>query len=75
MALFSIFLQVKSVQEAFHMLAFIAIGFNFLISGLVINVLQFLMWITIKPVNVWLYRKINYYCAYAVFGRIILMTS
>lgn len=62
-------LGIRSPLEVIYFLAFVAIGLNFLISGILINVFQCLMWITIKPFNVWLYRKLNYFCTFAVWGR------
>ena len=66
-------LGIKSPLEAVYFLAFVAIGINFLISGILINVFQCLLWITIKPLNIWLYRKLNYFCTFAVWGRKFLM--
>lgn len=68
-------LGIKSPLEAVYFLAFVAIGLNFLISGILINVFQCLLWITIKPLNIWLYRKLNYFCTFAVWGRKFLMFS
>lgn len=63
-------LGIRSPLEVIYFLAFVAIGLNFLISGILINVFQCLMWITIKPFNVWLYRKLNYFCTFAVWGQL-----
>lgn len=64
-------LGVNNPQEALYFLAFVAIGLNFLISGVLINFVQLLMWVAIKPFSIWLYRKLNYYCIFAVWGRML----
>lgn len=56
--------------EGLSFFFFVLIGLNFLISGVAINCFQLLLWILIKPWNLWLYRKLNYYCTFAVWGQL-----
>ena len=62
-------LGIKNAMEGIVFILFVAIGLNFLITGIFINAVQFVLWLTIKPVNAWLYRKINYYFTFAIWGR------
>lgn len=62
-------ITLDSIKEGVFFLGFVVIGLNFLISGLVINFVQLLLWFGLKPLNAWLYRKLTYYFTYAVWGR------
>lgn len=61
--------QKNNFKEGLCFLGFVIIGLNFLISGILINFVQLLFWVCLKPLNTWLYRKLTYYFTYAVWGR------
>lgn len=60
---------MNNIKEGLFFLGFVVIGLNFLISGILLNFVQLLLWVCLKPLNIWLYRKLNYYFTYAVWGR------
>lgn len=62
-------LGLNSPMEGINFLLFVALGLNFLISGIIINAFQLILWVTVKPLNASLYRKLNYYCTFAIWGR------
>ena len=45
------------------------VGLTFFISGLFVNCIQAVLFITLKHVNIDLYRKINYYLTYTIWCR------
>ncbi|XP_057373860.1 1-acyl-sn-glycerol-3-phosphate acyltransferase gamma-like [Daphnia carinata] len=60
---------VTNIKEAIYFAGFVVIGLNFLISGILINFFQLLLWVGLKPMSSTLYHKINYYLTYAVWGQ------
>ncbi|XP_046440703.1 1-acyl-sn-glycerol-3-phosphate acyltransferase gamma-like [Daphnia pulex] len=56
-------------KEGLSFAGFVVIGVNFLISGLLINFVQLLLWVCLKPLSPFLFRKLNYYFTYAVWGQ------
>jgi len=53
----------------FHTLLFI----TFLVSGIIINVLQYITFFLIAWHNLSLFRRINYYFIYAIYGQILFL--
>ena len=49
------------------MLVVIFVGF--LLSGLLINAIQLVLWLTVRPFNRWLYRKINVHLLATLWSR------
>lgn len=47
----------------------IFVGLTFFISGLFINIIQAILFMTLAYFNVELYRKINYYLTYTIWAR------
>lgn len=45
------------------------IAITFFTSGLIINFIQLLLHLTLKPINVRLFRKIMYYLCYSLYSR------
>jgi lysophosphatidic acid acyltransferase/lysophosphatidylinositol acyltransferase len=60
---------IINFKEGLSFAGFVVIGVNFLISGLLINFVQLLLWVCLKPLSPFLFRKLNYYFTYAVWGR------
>lgn len=60
---------LEKLKNGILFVGFFLLGLNFFISGIAINLIQLVLWITVKPLNLWLYRKINYYCTFANWGR------
>ena len=48
---------------------FLTLFVNFIVAGLLINCVQLCLWLTIKPINPWLYRKINYHLLACLWNR------
>lgn len=42
---------------------------GFFILGLLINAIQLVLWLTLRPFNRWLYRKINAHLLSALWSR------
>lgn len=47
----------------------IFLSYCFVVSGLIVNVAQFLTWIFIWPFSKQLYRRINYYLGVSLWSR------
>lgn len=47
----------------------IALFVNFFTSGLIINLFQLAIWLSIRPLSLQLYRKLNYYALYLLWSR------
>ncbi|XP_046438316.1 1-acyl-sn-glycerol-3-phosphate acyltransferase gamma-like isoform X5 [Daphnia pulex] len=46
---------------------------NLFISGLVINLIQLLLWVCVRPGSRWLYQKVNYYLLYILWTQIVFI--
>ncbi len=44
------------------------ISYTFLVSGLIVNFLELIAFLLIRPFNLILYKKINYYLSLAIWG-------
>jgi lysophosphatidic acid acyltransferase/lysophosphatidylinositol acyltransferase len=44
------------------------LSYTFLASGLIINFLELFIYLFIRPFNLMLYKKINYYLTLAIWG-------
>ncbi|KAJ6225040.1 hypothetical protein RDWZM_003585 [Blomia tropicalis] len=53
----------------------IFVGLTFFISGLFINIIQAILFMTLAYFNVELYRKINYYLTYTIWAQIVAMSD
>ena len=53
----------------FHTLFFI----TFLVSGVIVNVLQYITFALVAWHNLALFRRINYYFIYAIYGQILFL--
>lgn len=47
----------------------IAITYTVVATGLIINFLQLLTYLLVRPFNKILYKRLNYYLGYALFAR------
>ncbi|XP_046438313.1 1-acyl-sn-glycerol-3-phosphate acyltransferase gamma-like isoform X3 [Daphnia pulex] len=71
----------KSTQERNKMLAIqklmflpvVVLFINLFISGLVINLIQLLLWVCVRPGSRWLYQKVNYYLLYILWTQIVFI--
>ncbi|XP_075232638.1 1-acyl-sn-glycerol-3-phosphate acyltransferase gamma-like [Lycorma delicatula] len=48
---------------------------TFFISGVVINIIQGLLYYGLRPFSKYLYRKINYYLAYSLYSQLVFMAE
>ena len=48
---------------------FLTLFVCFIVSGLLINGIQLCLWLTVKPISRWLYRKINYHLLSCLWNR------
>ena len=53
----------------------ILLAINFFISGLFINLVQFILWLVVRPISIWLFRKLNYYCLYGMWCQIVFLAE
>lgn len=53
----------------------LVLGQIWLLSGLLINALQLLMFLTVKPFNINIYRRINYYLTYSMWSQVVTMAE
>ena len=63
------FSKMASLEENLMYIPFALMGINFILSGLFVNFIQLILWLTVKPWNIKLYHQCMYYCVYAVWGR------
>ena len=61
--------MLNQIKTAVSMVFFLALFVCFIISGLLINGVQFSIWLTLKPFSPWLYRKLNYYLLACLWSR------
>lgn len=57
------------VLEKFMFLPVFILFINLFVSGLIINLIQLLLWICVRPGSPWLYQKLNYYLLYVLWTR------
>ncbi|XP_015126590.1 1-acyl-sn-glycerol-3-phosphate acyltransferase gamma [Diachasma alloeum] len=48
---------------------------TFFISGLMINFIQCLLWIILRPYSKYFYRKINYYLCYSFYSELVFLAE
>ncbi|RNA42726.1 1-acyl-sn-glycerol-3-phosphate acyltransferase gamma-like [Brachionus plicatilis] len=60
--------QIKSLLPVQLMIVYIFFG-----SGLIVNLLQFLSYLIVRPFNLKLYRKINYLLAYSFWSNLTFL--
>lgn len=65
--------MVSAIKYVGTLVFFTFLFTGFILSGLVINTIQLLLWITVKPFSRWLYRKINYYLLYLIWMQATLL--
>jgi len=54
---------------------FAIMGISFILSGVFINFIQAILWLTLKPFNIKLYNQCMYYCVYAVWGQLLYLAE
>jgi len=54
---------------------FALMGINFILSGLFVNFIQLILWLTVKPWNIKLYHQCMYYCVYVVWGQLLYLAE
>lgn len=59
--------------EKLMFLPVVVLFINLFISGLVVNLIQLLLWVCIRPGNQWLYQKLNYYLLYILWIQIVFI--
>ncbi len=57
--------------SVFHTLFFV----TFVASGILVNIVQTVAWLLIGWHNIDLFRKINFYCIYALYGQILFLAN
>ncbi|XP_015789066.1 1-acyl-sn-glycerol-3-phosphate acyltransferase delta [Tetranychus urticae] len=50
-------------------------GVIWIISGLILNIFQFLIYITVRPISPYVYRKINYYLIYSSWSQVVALAE
>lgn len=65
--------MLNQIKTAVSMVFFLALFVCFIISGLLINGVQFSIWLTLKPFSPWLYRKLNYYLLACLWSQVLLI--
>lgn len=53
----------------------ILLGQIWLLSGLLTNLLQAILFVTLRPVSLRLYRQVNYYLVYANWSQIVALAE
>ena len=48
---------------------------TFLISGLAVNLIQAVLFLTLGQANRELFRKVNYYLVYAIYGQLLFVAE
>ncbi|EEB20072.1 1-acyl-sn-glycerol-3-phosphate acyltransferase delta, putative [Pediculus humanus corporis] len=63
------------LKDVFHWtkIVYLAFGIVFLTSGILINIVQFFLYVTINRFDKRLFRKINYYLNYSLFSQIVFL--
>ena len=59
----------STLKNLVLLVVFTTIFTGFVLAGLTINLIQLILWMTVKPFSRWLYRKINYYLLYLIWMR------
>lgn len=49
----------------------LCLAITFFTSGVIVNVVQCIFYLTIRPFNKWLYRKINWYLCYTIYAQLV----
>lgn len=57
------------------LVVFTTLFIGFIISGLIINAIQLVLWLTVKKVSPRLYRKINFYLLTLLWNRKCILLS
>ena len=53
----------------------VLLSLTWLLSGLVINVLQLLIYVTVKPMSPSLFRRLNYYLTYSSWSQLVSLSE
>lgn len=61
--------------EKIYSILFTIFGFIWIVNGLIINLIQFICYVVIYPINKSLYRKINYYLIYSSWSQIVALAE
>jgi hypothetical protein len=59
-------LNMNEIKQSF--IAQLLISYSFLMAGLIVNLLQLIAFLLIRPVNRLFYRKIDYYLSYLFYS-------
>ncbi|XP_013106571.2 1-acyl-sn-glycerol-3-phosphate acyltransferase delta [Stomoxys calcitrans] len=62
---------VQLKERLFHF----TIAITFFASGLVINAMQLILLLTVKPINKWLFRKLMYYLCYSLYSQLTFVSD
>lgn len=58
--------RIKSIAK---LMVLTGLFSGFFFSGLLINSIQLVLWLTVRPFSRWLYRKINAYLLFTLWSR------
>lgn len=61
--------MLERIQMIGIFIVFLTLFMSFIISGLLINAMQMSLWIFVKPISPWLYRKVNRYLLASLWNR------
>ncbi|EFX76870.1 1-acyl-sn-glycerol-3-phosphate acyltransferase gamma-like [Daphnia pulex] len=65
--------MLAQIKTAGTCIIFLALFVCFIVSGLLINGVQLCLWLTVRPLSRWLYRKINYYLLACLWNQVLLI--
>jgi len=46
---------------------------TFIVSGLAVNLVQFILYVALRQINPQLFRKLNYYLVYTIYGQLLFL--
>ncbi|XP_072394733.1 1-acyl-sn-glycerol-3-phosphate acyltransferase gamma-like [Diabrotica undecimpunctata] len=51
----------------------LCMAITFFTSGVIVNVVQCILYLSLRPFNKWLYRKINWYLSYTIYSQLVCL--
>ena len=66
---------MSSIIEFIKIIASITLSLTWFVSGLLINLVQLILYISVKPFSKYYFRKINYYLTYSSWSQLLVITE
>ncbi|XP_056635997.1 1-acyl-sn-glycerol-3-phosphate acyltransferase delta-like [Diorhabda carinulata] len=51
----------------------LCLAITFFTSGIIVNLVQCILYLCLRPFNKWLYRKINWYLCYTIYSQLVCL--